>query len=437
MDTLVPDFHVKPDPELDLLLAGRQRCYFHAIDDPTCEENVWHARSWEQWAASIPKRELDVFEYYTDMLLRSLGITFPNTILADLRYYWGIGVHRMNIVVICAIYSPSAHLLNYLAYAAGCWDPAADYADMLRDYCDHAYGPAAALLERYWRTMEQATTQLVTHGVHPEMSDDEPMHQLIVRVRAAVPEFEEAGRVLVEASKFDLDEGQRRRLRRERAIWQFTLLQARVLLEHLQGLYYFASAEEGHLRNEAARKPDGTFVGYDLVRHEILHRARPSSPRGYVEAMHNLSSAVELHEASRGVLPDAGSALLDSTGLTAPLGYPMRAVNQGASSARSWPWRSATSRSTARATPNRAPEPPGRRADANGLQSGIWIGGRSKWLTCASPSSGPASGHHSGWPAGANFRASSAWRSTTGHERESRPSLGSSRSRRSTTTPRG
>jgi hypothetical protein len=70
MDTLVPDFHVKPDPELDLLLAGRQRCYFHAIDDPTCEENVWHARSWEQWAASIPKRELDVFEYYTDMLLR-------------------------------------------------------------------------------------------------------------------------------------------------------------------------------------------------------------------------------------------------------------------------------------------------------------------------------------------------------------------------------
>lgn len=331
LDTLAPDLSVPPHPELHLTFAPRQRCYAHPIDETTCERNAWHRENVERWLLHIPSGNLAMFEYYMDAILfRSLGITIPGTILADLRDYHGLGVRRSNAVVTCPTYSCCAHPLNALAYAKGCWSLEADLEGILDDYCWHAYGPAAGLLKDYWKRMEGATGRLATHGPWPEMSNDEPMRALIQRVKSAPPELKRAGLFLEKALELELelDAPARWRVLRERAIWEFTNLQACALAEHLQALYYLGGAEKAHLKNRCSREPDDTYISLDLVHQRILHNSRPSKPRGYDEAIAHMESAIDFHERSRKVLMQALPVLMDSTWISAPLGFQFREDEQ-------------------------------------------------------------------------------------------------------------
>lgn len=322
-DTLVPDLTVQPDPELELSFALRNRCYAHAIDEPQCERNLWHRKNVLRWQSRIPANRLTATEYYADpILFRSLGITFPTVVVADLAAAQELGAERTYMLVICPVYSYAAHVLNMVAYARRSWDGQLTADAIVDEFCHSAYGPATSALSDYWTLMERATGRLVTNGPWPELSDDEPMRALIECVEGAPPELERAGRLLQEALALALTEPERRRVLREQAVWEFTWLQAKALVEHLRAAYHLARAEFRHLQNRTPNEPGETNYLEDLFGQRIVKdRPAPSTPGGYVEAIEHLTRAIDLHEQSRQSLTGSAGKLMNPSWLSSPIGF--------------------------------------------------------------------------------------------------------------------
>lgn len=323
-DTLVPDLRVRPDPEFQLIFAPIHRCYAHALDDPTCERNAWHVENLRRWLEIMPAGRLAVFEYFTDTYrFRSLGVNVPGVVLADLRFYHRLGVRRMTNVTITVTYDYLSHPASYQAYAAGLWDPTADAGVVLDDFCRRAYGPAAGAMRHYWATMEPATAKLSTHGhpTDPPILDDWSMHRTIELVRDAARELDVAGGLLQEAAALELPRLAADRLRRDRAVWEFTRNQAGALADHLLAMTFLATGDAGRVRARAARQPDGTFVGRDHSTYRIVHRDHPGTPRGYAEAIAHLDRAIAGYERGRALLTAAAPLLGDSTWLANEGGF--------------------------------------------------------------------------------------------------------------------
>ena len=86
-DTLFPDPQIPADPRMFLVWAPRERCYAHAINDPSCPRNAVHWKAllaWKEKFAGID--DSHTFEYYMDQLLfNGLHPFTPDVILVRTR----------------------------------------------------------------------------------------------------------------------------------------------------------------------------------------------------------------------------------------------------------------------------------------------------------------------------------------------------------------
>ena len=93
-DTLFPDPQIPADPRMFLVWAPRERCYAHAINDPSCPRNAVHWKAlltWKKKFAGID--DSHTFEYYMDQLLfNGLHPFTPDVILADMKAYLEAGI---------------------------------------------------------------------------------------------------------------------------------------------------------------------------------------------------------------------------------------------------------------------------------------------------------------------------------------------------------
>lgn len=121
-DTMFPSYTIAPDPLCFLLFAPRERCYAHALDDPSCALNRHYLKALEEWTARY--RGIDdshTFEYYNDKILyRGHTPYLPETVIGDGDVYEKAGIEAwMSLQVGGELLAPD---WNMLAHAIVAWE---------------------------------------------------------------------------------------------------------------------------------------------------------------------------------------------------------------------------------------------------------------------------------------------------------------------------
>jgi hypothetical protein len=115
-DTIAPDLRLRPEAGVTVEFAPRERCYGHALADPSCATNRPYAAALQRYAELFDGR-VRVFEYYADAIL-FCGCAVPLTevIERDLAYYHRLGVREITMLEF-GTFSLWAYPLNFLAFA--------------------------------------------------------------------------------------------------------------------------------------------------------------------------------------------------------------------------------------------------------------------------------------------------------------------------------
>lgn len=160
-DTMTPGTQISPAPECFPLFAPRERCYGHALDDPSCARNRHYLAALKAWTAKFgPGVDNHTFEYYFDQILfRGMYPFLPETILADMRVYEANGVQtHLALQVAGPEFVPE---LNMLFFAAAAWDAAVNPKRFRR-----AYAKAVCPVEpRPWEDYLKARAAVFTSAM--------------------------------------------------------------------------------------------------------------------------------------------------------------------------------------------------------------------------------------------------------------------------------
>ena len=87
-DTMMPSRMIPPRPDIQIVFAPRERCWGHALDDPSCPRNVHYLDCLEAWKKyAFPHTEHVIFlGYYNDQILfRGMYPFIPDVIAGDLK----------------------------------------------------------------------------------------------------------------------------------------------------------------------------------------------------------------------------------------------------------------------------------------------------------------------------------------------------------------
>jgi hypothetical protein len=184
-DTIEPNLTLRPHHQVVAEFAPRERCYGHALDDPTCTTNRGYAAALERYVELFDGR-IRIFEYYGDAIL-FFGCAVPLTqvIAADLAYFRRLGIPGITMLQF-GLFSQWAYPLNFLAFAAAGAQPTA-HISLADDYCRrfgvHARAVAAAFTE-----LEAIMQALVTYGdIRRPPSASESAPAILTRVESALP----------------------------------------------------------------------------------------------------------------------------------------------------------------------------------------------------------------------------------------------------------
>lgn len=121
-DTMYPGININPAPETFLLFAPRERCYGHAIDDPSCRRNRFYMEALKAWREKCKdNRDNHTFEYYFDQILfRGMYPFLPDVILDDMKAYQENGIEtHMSLQVAGPEFAPE---FNMLLFAEAHWN---------------------------------------------------------------------------------------------------------------------------------------------------------------------------------------------------------------------------------------------------------------------------------------------------------------------------
>ena len=121
-DTLFPGTQIDVSKECFLLFAPRERCYGHALDDPSCKRNQVYCEALKKWMNKFEGiNDAHTFEYYFDQILfRGIYPFLPKIIIADMHCY---KEHKIECHMSLQVGGPAiAPEYNMLLFARAQWD---------------------------------------------------------------------------------------------------------------------------------------------------------------------------------------------------------------------------------------------------------------------------------------------------------------------------
>lgn len=145
-------------PNLGIQSAMLDTCNFHPIGDSKCWQRQMYQSVLERWTRDL--RCVFVYDYDPGKGLDGLPFPMLHNLEKDIpwlrdRGVWGFWTEGQNCWFV-------THL-NYYIRARLMWDADADVKELVRDYCDKFYGPAAGAVEDYIWTMEEAVDRAPVH----------------------------------------------------------------------------------------------------------------------------------------------------------------------------------------------------------------------------------------------------------------------------------
>ncbi len=121
-DTLFPGTQIDVSKECFLLFAPRERCYGHALNDPSCKRNQFYCEALKDWMNKFEGvDDAHTFEYYFDQILfRGIYPFLPAIIIADMHFYEERKIEcHMSLQVGGPAIAPE---YNMLLFAKSHWD---------------------------------------------------------------------------------------------------------------------------------------------------------------------------------------------------------------------------------------------------------------------------------------------------------------------------
>jgi hypothetical protein len=143
-DTMSPGRQIDASPETCLLFAPRERCYGHALDDPSCARNRFYLEALIAW-----QRKYDgigdnhTFEYYFDQILfRGMYPFLPGIIIDDMRVYQKNGIEtHLSLQVGGPAIAPE---YNMLTFSKALWNETLSADDVCCQLAEAIAGQDAA-----------------------------------------------------------------------------------------------------------------------------------------------------------------------------------------------------------------------------------------------------------------------------------------------------
>lgn len=134
------------------------RCYVHTLDDPLCTEyNARYFKYYQDWTTDSGRHyrgSLFVGEYYNVSGYKCLPVCFKSTMQHDIPLYYRAGARHMHYMH-CTTGNWGTRALTNYQLARMLWDPHLDVEALYRDYFRGRYGPAAAIMRRFYDSLER------------------------------------------------------------------------------------------------------------------------------------------------------------------------------------------------------------------------------------------------------------------------------------------
>lgn len=188
-DTIEPAITVRPDDNVTMEFAPRERCYRHAINDAECATNRRYATALERYLEWFGGRGR-LFEYYGDAILFA-GCTVPlsRVVAADLAYYQRLGIREITMLQFGA-FSRWAYRSNFAAFA---WGTAKLPQQALAAHGAAGGSDAHALCGE----LETIMAEVVTYGdIRRPPRSAAAAASVLARMEAALPRLDAASRKL-------------------------------------------------------------------------------------------------------------------------------------------------------------------------------------------------------------------------------------------------
>jgi hypothetical protein len=192
-DTIEPEITVRPDPNVTVEFAPRERCYGHALNDPDCRTNRGYAAALERYV-ELFDGHVRVFEYYGDAILfGGCAVPLGGVIAADLDYYRRLGVPEITMLQFGA-FSRWAYPLNFVTFAAALAGEVPETA--VDGYCAR-FGAEAAVARAVFAELEAIVRRVVTYGDIRRPPRSVPKAaRVLERLESALPRLGEVVRKL-------------------------------------------------------------------------------------------------------------------------------------------------------------------------------------------------------------------------------------------------
>jgi hypothetical protein len=162
--------NVVPDENVLVCFAPIQRApfrigsaagYFRPLNDDQHAANRAHLTEIRKWMATT--KNFYIWDYYS--LWWIMGSARPRwhfpileTIESDLRFYRdGLGLTRVSSEI------ADWHEENMYVYARLAWNPDLSWRQVLEDFCQRSYGPAAQIMLKHWQVLESAKENWLRH----------------------------------------------------------------------------------------------------------------------------------------------------------------------------------------------------------------------------------------------------------------------------------
>lgn len=148
------------------------QCHIHAVDDPSCGINRMMLEELKKWEdVHVPVGIYGyVFDRFDGHAESPFFIPNWNTMARNVKFFASKNAFRMKeeMPVRANTLYPTrepghVHRLAYYLYAMMLWDPDQDVDALLKDFCQHVYGPGADDMHEYFRQIAAAWDRIPGH----------------------------------------------------------------------------------------------------------------------------------------------------------------------------------------------------------------------------------------------------------------------------------
>ena len=162
-DTADPPKTLRPRDNVQIMWCSIGTCFIHAFDELGCQQNEWFNRQLLKWSQIA--KHLYVWNYHFNSENHSHQLPLPNLRLLEhnIRYQVSLGVRGMFMQATSSSHGNEWEDLRNYMLSNLMWDPARDGRQLMNEWLDLHYGPAAPPIKQW---IDRLHERSVASGKH-------------------------------------------------------------------------------------------------------------------------------------------------------------------------------------------------------------------------------------------------------------------------------